>query len=685
MRPKAASLIRSRAAARVLAACFLMAAPASAGAAAADVLAANIDPSVKPSDDFFLYANGAWLARHPIPPSEATWGIGNLVRDELMAKLRAICEEAASKPAADGGDARKIGDFWSTAMDEAKADAAGLGPLQAELVRIDAIETAGAALDVSFALRPLGVETFCGVWVGQDEKRSDEMAVHLTQGGLGLPERDFYFNPEEGTAAVRREYTAHLTRLLVMLGRPAAEATPAAERVMAFETALAKASRKLEDLRNAEKNYHRMTPAEVTARHTPAIDWTARLSSLSLRPEHVIVGQPEFFSALDPLLAATPPPVLRDYLRLRLVATYAAYLGSTWQDADFAFNGRVLAGQKEPRPRWKRVLESQELAMGMMLGRQFVREYFPAEEKQRYVALVEQVRGAFRDRIGRLDWMSDATKAKAREKLDRLSVKVGYPDRWKDDSALVAGRESWAANMMHAARWQFADMISKFGRPVDRGEWEMPPQIYNAYYQASNNEIVLPAAIFTVPGVRDGRLDDAVVYGYAAASTIGHEITHGFDDEGRRFDADGNLSDWWTAGDAAGFEKRAAVLVKQFDAIRPLPDLPINGEASLGENLADYGGVRLALDAFKKTDQFRNGEAIGGFTPLQRFFLGYALAWIYQERPETLRTHLLSDVHAPPHWRVNVPLSNLPEFYEAFAIPPGSPMWREPGSRVEVW
>lgn len=650
-----------------------------------DILAANLDRTVDPAKDFFAYANGGWLARHPIPASEAGWGIANLVTDELYGELRKINEKAANSPGEPGSDLRKLGDFWTTAMDESKAETVGLTPLRKDLELIDSIKTVEDVLDVSFALRPLLVESFCSVWVGQDEKRSDLMSVHISQGGLGLPERDFYFNSEKGTARIRKAYVAHLIRMLKLMGRGDHDAPAAAESVMGFETALAEASRKLEDLRDPEKNYHPMTPAKLTAGHSPLIDWDHRLAAMSLRPDVVIVGQPEFFTALNRLLTATPVPVLKDYLRLQLVSIYAAFLDKAWVDEDFAFNGKELSGQKEQRPRWKRVLDSEEIAMGMVTGKIFVREYFPERVKRRYADLVEVVRSSYRDRIERLDWMSDLTKAKAREKLEKLTVKVGYPDRWKDGSALVVGTDSWCGNMMNAARWRFGDMISKFGKPVDRTEWEMTPQTYNAYYQTSNNEIVLPAAIFTVPGMRDEDLDDAVVYGYAAASTIGHEITHGFDDEGRMFDADGNLKDWWTAKDATRFQERAAVMVAQFNAFEPLPGLPINGEASLGENLADYGGVLLALDAFKKTAQFREGKPIGGFTPIQRFFLGYAFAWNYQERAESLRAKLLSDVHAPAKWRVNVPLSNIPEFLEAFGVKAGEPMWRSPESRVKVW
>lgn len=653
--------------------------------AVGDILASNLDVSVDPGKDFFTYANGGWLARHPIPVEEAGWGIGNLVEEELYLKLRKINQTAAATNAPAGSDQQKIGDFWATAMDEERAAALGLAPLQSELKTIDSIQTVQDVIRVSFALCPVGLETFFDVSVGQDEKQSDLMSVHVEQGGLGLPDRDFYFNPEKGTAEVRREYVAHLGRMLKLMGRSETNALTAAERVMKFETGLAKASRKLQDLRDPEKNYNKMSPAVLTRKHTPLIAWQEYLGAMSLHPEFVIVGQPEYFTALNRLLKRTPVPVLKDYLRLHLVSAYAEYLGKRWDDEDFYFEGKVLNGQQQDRPYWKRVLDSEEHAMGMVMGRIFVRDYFPERTKQRYTALVQAILTAYRERINRLDWMSEATKDKALEKLAKLKAKVGYPDHWKDYSTLVVGTNSYCENMKNAARWHFNDMISKFGKPVDRTEWDMTPQTYNAYYDDANNEIVLPAAIFTVPGMRDDELDDALVYGYAAASTIGHEVTHGFDDEGRRFDANGNLNDWWTAKDAARFQKRAAMLAAQFNAYEPLPGLHINGEASLGENLADYGGVLLGLDAFKKTAQYREGLKISGFIPLQRYFLGYALSWASQDRTEHMRKELLSDVHAPPKWRVNGPLANIPGFYEAFGVKPGQPMWRPAEQRVKVW
>jgi len=659
--------------------------PAQAPTPPPDPVAANRDLSVNPGDDFFTYANGAWLKAHPIPASESSWGIGNAVQEEIYARLRTISEDSAKAAAAAGSDQQKIGDFWATAMDEAKGDQLGVTPLKPLLDRIDAIHDAAGAIDVAFDLRPIGVSAFFGVGVSQDEKASDVMAVHLSQGGLGLPDRDFYLNPEKSIAHIRDEYVAHLGRLFALLGEDEATSKQQAAAVMAFETALAKASRPLDALRDPVKNYNKMSPADVASRYTPAIHWSERLDAWKLHTGTVVVGQPEYFGAMNGLVTHAPAPVLKDYLRARLVTTYAPSLGKTFDTENFTFFGQVLSGQKEQRPRWKRVLDAEDQAMGMVLGRLFVAQYFPEAAKKRYSDMVEAIRTAYGARIDRLDWMSAATKAKAHEKLAAVTKKVGYPDKWKDYSALVVSRNSYCENQMNAARWRFNDGVSKFGKPVDRTEWDMTPQTYNAYYNPSNNEIVLPAAIFAVPDVADADLDDAVAYGYAGASTIGHELTHGFDDEGRQFDAKGNLTDWWTPEDAKKFDARADVMVKEFNAYEPLPGLHINGKAALGENIADYGGILLGIDAFKTTEEYKAGKSINGLTPMQRYFLGYALGWLSQEKDERLRRALLSDVHAPAKWRVLGPLSNSQEFFDAFGVKPGQAMWREPKDRVSIW
>ena len=668
----------------LIAACSTPSVTTNTAPASGDFLAADLDTTVSPAVDFFQYANGGWLKRHPIPASEASWGIGNEVREQLYVNLRQINEQSAAAKAAQGSDAQKIGDFWATAMDTVRIEQQGIHPLDSELARIDAIKSTDDVMDATFAQFPLLGPLF-GFYVYQDEKRSDVQAAHLFQGGLGLPERDFYFNPDTGVTRIRREYVSHIARTLQLLGRDPASARKAAQDVMTFETALAKASRKLEDLRDPVANYNKMTPAELTSKYTPNIDWSARLASWGLRPDSVIVGQPEFFTALQSLMRSTSIPVQQDYLRYQLLTAYSPYLSNQFYNEYFSFYGRTLNGQREPRARWKRVLDVQGNAMGMVLGRLFVKEYFSPTAKQRYTDMVEAIRTAYRERITRLTWMSDSTKARALQKLATVYPKVGYPDKWKDYSALVVGRNSYAENMMNANRWAFNDNISKFGKPVDRTEWGMTPQTYNAYYNPSNNEIVLPAAIFTIPGVPDSAVDDAVAYGYVAASTIGHEITHGFDDEGRKFDAKGNLTDWWTAADAANFEKRAELIAKQFDAYEPMPGLHVNGKAGTGENIADLGGVLLGLDAFKKTKQYQEGRKIGGLTPLQRYFLGYAIGWMSQQRDESLRSQLLSDVHSPAKWRVLGPMSNVPEFYQAFGVKPGQPMYRADSLRVQIW
>ena len=662
--------------------CLTNIAGAATPAPAEDFLAANMDRGVDPGKDFFQYANGGWLKRNPIPASESHWGIGKVVQEQLYTKLRTINETAAATPQQAGSDQQKIGDFWASAMDEAKAEQRGAQPLQAELARIATIKNAQEALDVAFELHQIKVESLFAVGVYQDSRDSETMAVHLWQGGLGLPDRNFYVSLDKTVTAIRKKYVQHIARTLALLGRDDAAA---AAKVMAFETALARLSRKMEDLRDPVANYNKLTLAELNAKHTPSIDWGARLALWKLQPETVIVGQPEFLKGMDALLAQTPAPVLQDYLRMRLVHAYAPYLSKAFSDEHFAFNNRELNGQKEQKPRWKRALDAQQDVMGMVLGRIYVKEHFPEASKRRYSDMVEAIRGAYLERINALTWMSEPTKVKARAKLAAITPKVAYPDRWKDYSLLTIGRDSYAANMMNAARWSFNDKLAKYGKPVDRSEWDMTPQTYNAYYNPSNNEIVLPAAIFMIATLDDGEIDDAVAYGYTGASTIGHEITHGFDDEGRQFDAHGNLTDWWSPADAAKFKQRATVMVKQFNGYMPLPGTHINGKASLGENIADHGGVLLGLEAFKKTAQYKEGKKIGGLTPVQRYFMGYALAWMTQQREAALRRALLSDVHSPSKWRVLGPLANIPEFYDAFGIKPGQPMYRPASQRVNIW
>jgi len=415
------------------------------------------------------------------------------------------------------------------------------------------------------------------------------------------------------------------------------------------------------------------------------INWDSYLGQIGIHKlDSAIIGQPEFLTALNQELKSTSLSDWKNYLRFHLIMSSASYLDSTSYNNLFDYR-KTLSGVSKPRPRWKRVLDTEERAMGEALGQLFVKEYFNEKAKKRYSDLVEAIRDAYRERIKNLAWMSDSTKQKALDKLAKITKKVGYPDKWKDFSAMKIGNVPFVVNVQNANAWWFDFDINKLGKPVDRTEWDMSPQTYNAYYNPSNNEIVLPAGMFAVPGKKDEELDDAFVYGYAAASTIGHEITHGFDDQGRQYDAKGDLKGWWQPNDSIQFAQRAAKIIKQFNEMNPVDTMHVNGDATQGENIADLGGLLLGLDAFKKTDAFKKGEKISGFTPVQRYFLGYAYSWMYEERKERLASQVMTDVHAPAKERVNGPLVNIPEFYEAFGIKPGDKMYRADSLRVNIW
>jgi len=650
-----------------------------------DPLVRNLDPGVRPGDDFFLYANGSWLRTHPIPASEQSWGIAKEVQEELYGQLRAICEAAAARTDAPRGSLeQKIGDFWAAGMDSTAIEQAGIEPLRPELDRIAAVRTVGDLLEASAALRIAGARTIFSFWVGQDDKASDTHVVFLWQGGLGLPDRDYYFPADSTTARIRAEYPLHVAAMFRLLGEDGDRAERASQSVLEIETSLARASRRLEDLRDPYANYHKMALAGLGS-IAPAIDWQRHFASLGAPSlDSVVVGQPEFLAAVDSTLRAVPLEGWKDYLRWSLVNSFADRLGSAFVQQDFAFYGSLMGGAREQRPRWKRVLDAEEDGIGELLGQIWVRDHCSPATKARYEKLVEDIFAAYRDRIGRLDWMSAPTKEKALAKLARVSRKVGYPDRWRDFSALQLDRQSYARNQIRVNAWWFRHRVGKLGQPVDRTEWEMTPQTYNAYYSPSNVEIVLPAAAFLIPGTPDSLLDDAILYAYAGASTIGHEITHGFDDEGRQYDADGNLRPWWTPEDSTRFAERADLLVPQFDAYR-VGDRNVRGLATLGENIADLGGVVIAYEAFRQTEQWKQGTVVNGLTPDQRFFLGYALAWLGHDRPEALAQRIMTDVHSPRFLRVNGPLANLPEFHAAFGVRSGDPMYREERQRVRIW
>ncbi len=659
--------------------------PGEASKPKGDILAANRDTTIKPGNDFFEYANGGWIKKTPIPGDEVEYGIGQLVQKELYEKLRHISEEA-DKKAEKAGSGQQIGDFWHSAMDSAGIEQAGLTPLKSELEKIGAAKTVADIMNVAAQMHAYGVGVLFSEGVGQDSKNSDVMAYNLNQGGLGMPIRDYYFNTDSNTLKVRNAYPVFLANMFKLMGVDEAGAKDKADKILKFETELARNSRKLEDLRDPYKNYNKYAISKLTDLGAN-INWADVFKTIGVHSvDSVIVGQPEFIKALDGLVKTTDMQVLKDYLTIHLVMQFAPQLSKAYVEENFNFNGRIMNGAKELKPRWKRALDVENNIIGEALGQLFVKEYFTPKAKQRYEQMVENVRNAYKARMEKLEWMSPETKQKAITKLMSITKKVGYPDKWKDLSSLKIERGSYVTNMISANKWWNTYYLNKLGKPVDRTEWDMTPQTYNAYYNPSNNEIVLPAAMMTVPGFRDEDLDDALVYGYTAASTVGHEITHGFDDEGRQFDPHGNLNNWWKPEDSAQFMQRAQVLINQFNQMRPLGDsLHVNGKATIGENLADLGGILIGLDAFKQTDAYKKGEKISGMTPLQRFFLGYSLGWMYNERTQKIAKQLLTDVHSPAKCRVNGPFPNVPEFYEAFGIKPGDKLYIAEDARVHLW
>ncbi len=648
-----------------------------------DFLANNIDTTVSPATDFFDYAEGNWVKHTDIPADESSWGIGNLVKEEIYNRLRKINEEAKDKNATKGVE-QQIGDFWSSGMDSLAIEKQGISPLQPQLDNIRNIKTIDDLLNEAADLHNKGINVLFGDYVAQDDKNSSAYAYMMSQGGLGLPNRDYYFNTDTRTEGVRKAYKIYLVKTFMQLGNDSATALKFAANVFNLEKRLANSSRKLAALRDPYKNYNKM---DLTALNKMAgnVNWTNYFKNIhAQKVDSVIVGQPEFYTTLNNELKSTSIEDWKNYMRVKLISGNAPYLDNKTFDNFFQYR-KTLTGATAPRPRWKRVIDAEEDAMGEALGQIFVKEYFNENAKKRYSDLVENIREAYKDRINKLQWMSDSTKKKALYKLSKITRKVGYPDKWKDFSALKIDRGPLVLNMQRANEWWHNHMISKLGQPIDRTEWDMMPQEWNAYYNPSNNEIVLPAGIFAVPGMKDQDLDDAFVYGYAGASTIGHEITHGFDDQGRQYDEQGNLHNWWGDGDAKQFGERAKKIILQFSEYMPVDTLHINGEATQGENIADLGGVLLGLDAFKKTDTYKSGKTISGLTPLQRYFLGYAYSWMFKIRKETLANRIMTDVHSPAKERVNGPVVNIAEFYEAFHIKSGDKMYRPDSARVNIW
>lgn len=649
-----------------------------------DPLVEAIDTTIAPYDDFFMFANGKWIKEHPIPDAYSNWGIGNLVQEQIWEQLKKTNENAQKR--ANNTTEQKIGNFYTSAMDTNTIEKNGIKDLQPELDRINKISNLKDLTETVAYFNTIGVPLFFDFGIYQDLMNSDKNIIYLYQGGLGLPNRDYYFNTDQRTTEIRKEYQNNFIKNIFTFSTDkTTEFNFSADAIYKLEEKLAKNSRKLEDLRDAYANYNKKSISDLQ-KLTPNFDWNIYFKQLNIQNlDSIIVGQPEFFIALNNLLQEQNLKTLKNYMQYHLIANYAPYLNKAIDDVDFNFYSKLIKGKKEQLPRWKRALIWEEDAMGEELGKLYVKENFSETAKKRYIDIVKNVMAAYEKRIKLLGWMSDSTKQKAIEKLHSITYKVGYPDKWKDFSKLEITKSSLVQNQKNISKFWLEDAINKLDKPVDKSIWEMTPQTYNAYYNPSNNEIVLPAAIFTVPGYKDYQLDDALVYGYAGASTIGHEITHGFDDEGKEFDSKGNLNKWWTTTDDKMFEEKTKAYVNVFDNLKVLDSLKVNGSATLGENIADLGGIAIALDAFKQTKQYKENQLIDGYTPLQRFFLGYALGWRMHMRNEEIANRVLTDVHALYFHRVNIPFSHTPEFYDAFNIKPDSKMYVAPDKRVKIW
>ena len=648
----------------------------------------NMDTSVKPGDDFFRYATGAWIKRTEIPPEYSRWGAFNELIERNNDALHTIAGKASQihvDPKL-APETQKVGDYYASGMDEQSIEAMRTKPLEEELGRIEAMKDRQDVLTEIGHLHSIGINAFFNFGAGQDAKDSTRDIAQAVQGGLGMPDRDYYTKQDPDMKQKREKYIAHVTKMLTLLGEPAQKAADDAKRIMALETKLAEASRTRVQLRDPIKNYNKMGVRQLQDL-TPEWNWSDYFNKINLlEPGDINVHQPEFFKAANDVFKSTPIDDWKAYLRWHLISATAPYLSKDFVDEEFDFNERTLRGTQQNKPRWKRVIATEDDEIGEALGKLYVGFNFPPEAKARALELVNNLKEALADRIKTLDWMDEATKKEALKKLAAMNVKIGYPDKWLDYSLLQIDRGPYVLNAMRAGKFEADRDLEKIGKPVDRTDWGMTPPTVNAYYNPNMNEIVFPAGILQPPFFY-ANADDAVNYGGIGA-VIGHEMTHGFDDQGRQFDATGNLRDWWTPKSAEEFKKRSGAIVQQYNEYEPLPGLHLNGELTQGENIADIGGVKLAYAALQKAlDKHpeEQNKKIDGFTPEQRFFLSFAAIWRSKIRDEDQKLRVKTDPHSPAQFRVNGPLSDLPEFQKAFNIPDGSPMVRPADKRVNIW
>ena len=664
-----------------------MAASCNSGKQPADlnagILLANLDTTAQAGADFYQFACGGWMKNNPLPAEYSRFGSFDQLAENNRKQIQTLIEQLSARQHEAGSVAQKVGDLYRIAMDSVKLNSDGVAPIREELAQIAALKEKGELYTLLGDLQRKGVYAYLALYVGADEKNSSMNAVQTYQNGLSMGERDYYLENDEATVKIREAFRAHVQKMFALAGFSEAEALQGMETVMEVETRLAKAFRSRTELRDPQANYNKMTMDELKSNY-PTFGWDAFLTALNLKEvKEVIVGQPASLQAAAEILDTLPLDRQARYLQWKLINASASYLSDALAQQDFDFYGRTMRGTQQILPRWKRAVGTVSSALGEAVGQMYVEKYFPAAAKERMTTLVKNLQTSLGERINALAWMSDETKVKAQEKLAAFRVKIGYPDTWKDYSALEVKDDSYWANIERANTWEHDVMVAKAGQPVDPNEWLMTPQTVNAYYNPTTNEICFPAGILQYPFF-DMNADDAFNYG-AIGVVIGHEMTHGFDDQGRQYDKNGNLQDWWTAEDATRFEERANVMVAFFDSIEVAPGVHANGRMTLGENIADHGGLQISYQAFKNATAAAPLSDKDGFTPDQRFFLAYAGVWAGNIRPEEVLSRTKSDVHSLGCWRVNGALPHINAWYDAFQVTESDPMYLPVEKRVSIW
>lgn len=644
----------------------------------------DMDTQVRAQDDFFTYAGGTWLKKHPIPQTESRWGSFMMLRYDTDKKLRAMVselEKTRSVPA--GSPEQLVRDFYRSGMDMSRRRALGIRPIQQWRDSIENIHDQKTLLAAIAQLHRIGVGVFWGGVIDQDSKNSTAYILHLHQDGLGLPDRDYYLNDDAESKRVRDAYLPFVASMHKLAGYPEQESMRRAHTVLHIETMLARVSMNKVDARDADKTYHKKSLRDLK-NIAPQVDWAQYFTDIGgARIQHVIATQPEFLRGVSKLLTSIPLADWKIYLEWHVINDFAGALSPAFVAKSFSFYGTVLTGTKVMKPLWRRTLGTVNGTLGELLGKIYVKKYFSPLAKKKMNVLVDDLFTAYEARLKNLDWMTPATKKKALMKLRSMNRKIGYPDTWKSYTGLVIRADDYVGNIVRTSEYEHRRQMKKLGKPIDRGEWFMYPQTVNAYFSPTMNDIVFPAAILQPPFF-SLTADDAINYG-SIGSVIGHEITHGFDDQGSKYDHTGNLKSWWTKADRTRFMKKAQQVVKQYDAYRVADGVPVNGKLTLGENIADLGGLSIALDAYRLALAREGRKDIDGFTPEQRFMLGFSLFERERTRPEFAKTQVLTDPHSPSIFRVNGPLSNLEEFYTSFNVQKGDKLFRTPTTRAKIW